>query len=37
MLGAYAIANSTYSMNWTVLNCFNSAAAMVAIKRLNWN
>jgi hypothetical protein len=37
ILGAYAIANSTYSMTWTMANCFNSAAAMVAVKRLNWN
>jgi hypothetical protein len=37
MLSAYAVANSTYAMNWTILNCYNSAAAMVAVKRLNWN
>lgn len=37
MLSAYAVANSTYSMSWTLLNCYNSAATMVVFKRLNWN
>ncbi|HEX2876133.1 MAG TPA: hypothetical protein VHP33_33005, partial [Polyangiaceae bacterium] len=37
MLTAYAITNSTYAMSWTIHDCYNSAAAMVAIKRLNWN
>jgi hypothetical protein len=37
MLSAYAITNSTYAMSWTIHDCYNSAAAMVAVKRLNWN
>jgi hypothetical protein len=38
MLSAYAYPiNSTYSMSWTMTDCYNSAAAMVVFKRLNWN
>ncbi len=32
---AYRIADDTRSVSWTVGSCYNSAAAMVAVERLN--
>jgi hypothetical protein len=34
---AYALADSDRTVSWTVGNCYNSAAAMVAVERLNPN
>jgi hypothetical protein len=33
----YVFANTNRSLDWSFTDCFNSAAAGVAIKRLNWN
>ena len=39
MIGAaaYVPSNGNRTITWTVVNCYNSATAIVAIKRLNWN
>ena len=39
MIGAaaYAPDNDSRTITWTVANCYNSATAIVAVKRLNWN
>jgi hypothetical protein len=29
--------NDNRTISWNVVNCYNSATAAVAIKRLNWN
>jgi hypothetical protein len=34
---AYVVASSNRTMTWNVTGCENSAVALVAIKRLNWN
>lgn len=34
---AYAIADDSRSVSWTVANCYNSATAMIAVERLNSN
>jgi hypothetical protein len=36
-LAAYAPDNDSRTISWTVANCYNSATAIVAVKRLNWN
>ncbi|MES1182158.1 MAG: hypothetical protein ABUL60_00010 [Myxococcales bacterium] len=39
MIGAaaYVFDNDNRTITWNVVNCYNSATAAVAIKRLNWN
>lgn len=34
---AYTIADETRSLSWSVTSCYNSAAAMIAVERLNSN
>jgi len=39
MIGAaaYVFDNDNRTLTWSLVNCYNSATAIVAIKRLNWN